>query len=283
MLDNPIIDVAIGLVFFYVVLSLVCSSIQEVIASLAGLRSTNLEKGIKNLVGNEYARAMYDHPLIKGLRKPGKLPSYIKPEIFTTALLEIVAKDKAGKSASELTAAELRDTISKIDAANPARDLLLSLVDAGETTVDGLKQRVSEWFDEGMDRVSGWYKRQVKYFLLAIAVVVTVAVNADSIHIAEMLWHDDALRTAIVAEAENAGKEGDITKIDGRKLLKTFPIGYPDGDFPAITFQMVVGWILTIAAISLGAPFWFDLLGKVSHLRASGTKEANRAKAKKTP
>ena len=80
MLDSPIIDVAIGLVFFYVTLSLVCSSIQEIIASLLGLRSRNLKKGIENLIGNEYAQAMYDHPLIKGMRKPKKLPSYIKPE-----------------------------------------------------------------------------------------------------------------------------------------------------------------------------------------------------------
>ena len=66
MLDSPMIDVAIGLVFFYVTLSLLCSSIQEIIASVLGLRSRNLRRGIRNLVGNEYAQALYDHPLIKG-------------------------------------------------------------------------------------------------------------------------------------------------------------------------------------------------------------------------
>ncbi len=253
--------------------------IQEVIASLFGLRSHNLEKGIKNLVGNEYARAMYDHPLIRGLRKPGKRPSYIKPEILTTALLEVVAKDKTGKSASELTAEELRHSIDEIDVANPARELLLSLVNRGEETVDGVKKRLAEWFDEGMDRVSGWYKRQVKYFLLGIASIVTVSVNADSIRIAEQLWKDDALRTIIVAEAEQAVRDGDSIQIDAQRQLDTFPIGY-SGGFPDISFQVIVGWTLTIAAISLGAPFWFDLLSKISHLRASGTKEANRAKEK---
>ena len=59
--------------------------------------------------------------------------------------------------------------------------------------------------------------------------------------------------------------------------LRGSPIGYP-GSFPGITFQMVVGWLLTIAAISLGAPYWFDLLSKISHLRASGTRQADRAK-----
>ncbi len=279
MLDTPIVDVAIGLIFFYVLLSLVCSSIQEIIASIFGLRSKNLEKGIKNLIGSEYARSIYKHPLIKGLRKPGKLPSYIQPEIFTAALLEVVARDKAGKSVSELTACQLRDTIKEMESANPARDLLLSLVKTDEDTVDGTKQRLSAWFDDGMDRVSGWYKRQVKYFLLAIAMVVTVAFNADSIHIAEQLWKNDALRTVIAAEAGKAGSNEDAILINAEKQIGTFPIGYPGG-FPKITFRMIVGWIMTVMAISLGAPFWFDLLSRISHLRATGANKATRAKGR---
>jgi len=35
----------------------------------------------------------------------------------------------------------------------------------------------------------------------------------------------------------------------------------------------LAGWALTILAISLGAPFWFDLLGRFSRLRASGKPE----------
>ena len=104
-----------------------CSSIQEIIAGLFGLRSHNLKRGIENLVGNEYAQALYHHPLIKGLRKPNRLPSYIRPEIFGAALIEVVARDHAGKHGFELTAEELRETIAKIDPRNPARGLLLSL------------------------------------------------------------------------------------------------------------------------------------------------------------
>src|SRR4051812_46730290 len=35
----------------------------------------------------------------------------------------------------------------------------------------------------------------------------------------------------------------------------------------------VLGWLLTIAAISLGAPFWFDTLSRLSRLRSSGKPE----------
>ena len=278
MLDSPMIDVAIGLVFFYVTLSLVCSSIQEIIASVLGLRSRNLRRGIRNLVGNEYAQALYDHPLIKGLRKPKRLPSYVNPEIFGAALIEVVARDQGGRHAFELTATELRETIAKIDPRNPARGLLLSLADRADAQVGQLGQRVADWYDAAMDRVAGWYKRQVKYSLLAVAAVVTVAVNADTIRIAEQLWRDDALRAAITAAAEQAVAEAELSRLDERAQLGTFPIGYPD-PFPGITARTIVGWLLTIAAISLGAPFWFDLLGKIVHLRASGRNRARHAKA----
>ena len=279
MLDSPIIDVAIGLVFFYVTLSLVCSSIQEIIASLLGLRSRNLKKGIENLIGNEYAQAMYEHPLIKGMRKPNKLPSYIKPELFSTVLIDMISRDKTDENAIDTAVNDVRGLIAKIDPNNPTRGLLISLVDKADPTIEDLRERLAEWFDAGMDRVAGWYKRQVKYFLIGVAAVVTVAVNADSIRIVEQLWQDDALRAAIAAAAEQAVANGDLSSVDERTQLRGFPIGYPD-PFPSITFQMIVGWLLTIAAISLGAPFWFDLLSKISHLRASGTREADRAKKK---
>ncbi len=185
MLDSPIVDVAMGLVFFYVTLSLVCSSIQEIIASLFGLRSRNLKKGIENLIGNEYAEAMYDHPLIKGLRKPKKLPSYIKPELFSTVLIDMISRDTTDENAIDTAAKDVRDLIAKIDANNPTRELLLSLVDNANPSVEELRERLADWFDAGMDRVAGWYKRQVKYFLIGVAAIVTVAVNADSIRMVE--------------------------------------------------------------------------------------------------
>lgn len=280
MLDSPIVDVAMGLVFFYVTLSLVCSSIQEIIASLLGLRSRNLKKGIRNLIGSEYAEAMYDHPLIKGMRKPKKLPSYIKPEIFSTALIDMISRDKTDENAIDTAAEDVRTLIAKIDANNPTRELLISLVDKANPTVEELRERLADWFDAGMDRVAGWYKRQVKYCLIGVAAVVTVAVNADSIRMVEQLWQDDALRAAIASAAEQAVTNGDLAAVDERTALRAFPIGYADS-FPGITLQTFFGWLLTIAAISLGAPFWFDLLSKISHLRASGTREADRAKNRK--
>ena len=88
MFDHPIIDVTLGLVFFYVVLSLVASAVQEWIASVCAMRSKNLRAGVENLIGNDYAKKVYEHPLIKNMPKRNRLPSYIAPETLSRVLLE---------------------------------------------------------------------------------------------------------------------------------------------------------------------------------------------------
>ena len=62
-------------------------------------------------------------------------------------MIEVVARDTGGKHAFELTAAELRETIAKIDPRNPARGLLLSLADRADAQVGQLGQRVADWYE----------------------------------------------------------------------------------------------------------------------------------------
>ncbi len=276
MFEHPIFDVTFGLVFIYLILSLVCSAVQELASSILGLRSKNLESGIKTLVGNDLAQKLYGHSLINGLSKDRKLPSYISAETFSTVLLEVVATERTEKSYTDLTADELREMIGKIPNDNPIQGVLSALVGSGQEEVDALKAKVAGWFDEGMGRISGWYKRTVKYWLLGIAGAVAVTTNANSLQIVAVLWENDALRTVIVAQAEAAAALQDVSEIDeAGEQLKDFPIGWTGEEEIGTVYwwaHSAAGWLLTMAAISLGAPFWFDLLGKVARLRASGDK-----------
>ncbi|WP_419661828.1 uncharacterized protein Dvar_22610 [Desulfosarcina variabilis str. Montpellier] len=43
----------------------------------------------------------------------------------------------------------------------------------------------------------------------------------------------------------------------------------------------VIGLLITILAISLGGPFWFDILSKVSKIRATGAIPEDTAKEDK--
>jgi hypothetical protein len=300
MFEHPVIDVALGLIFFYVTLSLVASAAQEWVASFFGLRSTNLEEGIKRLVGDKYAKAVYAHPLIKNLSRKDTLPSYIAPETLSTVVLEVLAKNEDGKSFVSLKADEVRDLIAKLpqgaggDVADKKDDddlaaVLTALVTDGEKAAVELQENLASWFDEGMTRISGWYKRKVKAIIFGISAVVVILTNASTIHVAEALWTNEALRTEIAAQATvAAGKEG-VTELEGNNLdsLKSFPIGWKEPSFSANIaafftgtewFKSMIGWLITIAAMSLGAPFWFDLLGKVANLKGTGGKASEKPK-----
>lgn len=282
MLDHPILDVALGLIFFYIILSLVASAVQEWIASLLALRSKNLRAGVRNLIGDEYATKVYEHPLIRNLSRENKLPSYIAPETLSAVLLEVIARESNDKSYVAQNANEARAMVGNLSDEEPLRAILTTLLDDSEDAASALKERLSGWFDEGMSRVAGWYKRQAKVIIFGIAAAITLLTDASSIHIAEELWRNDALRTQIVAQAQVAAEVGEIAVPEGANLgrLEDFPIGWtvrPDSWGGWI--MALLGWLITIAAISLGAPFWFDFLGRVANLRGSG----GQAQPRKTP
>ena len=279
MFDHPIIDVGLGLIFFYVVLSLVASAVQEWIASLCALRSKNLRSGVENLIGDDYAKKVYEHPLVRNLSKANKLPSYIAPETLSSVLLEVLAKESNGKSYVTHTANEAKVLVGNIPQDHPLKEILGALIDDGEDAATALKDRLAGWFDEGMSRVVGWYRRQAKVTIFVIAGAVTLATNASSIHMAEEFWRNDALRTQIAAQAQIAAQTGEVSGIEASNLesMKAFPIGWkasPSGTLGWL--KTLLGWMITTAAVSLGAPFWFDLLGKVANLRGSGSQPQTR-------
>jgi len=89
---EAILEVAIGMIFMWLVLSIATMSVQEWIASYLKWRSKDLETAIQRLLGDKtWAEQLYKHPLIAGLsKKVGTKPSYIPANKFALALLDIV-------------------------------------------------------------------------------------------------------------------------------------------------------------------------------------------------
>src|ERR1044071_9845225 len=71
MLNSPILEVAIGLILVYLVLGLLCTSINEYLAQLLSLRSENFADAIHGLFDgpdrNRIAEDILDHPLARSL------------------------------------------------------------------------------------------------------------------------------------------------------------------------------------------------------------------------
>src|SRR5216684_4308503 len=106
MLGSSIIDIAIGLIFVYLLLSLICSAANEVIERFSKKRAKDLEKGLNEMLREPaLVESLYKHPLIYSLfPKPykagaGNLPSYIPARNFALALMDIAAPpDEQGQS-----------------------------------------------------------------------------------------------------------------------------------------------------------------------------------------
>ncbi|WP_420636622.1 hypothetical protein [Candidatus Palauibacter sp.] len=282
MLDHPVVDVALTLVLLYSVLSLVASVVKEWVSTLLSLRAKNLRKGIGTLIGGDYAERLYGHPLVNTLAKGKKQPSYIGADTFASALVDLLAQDEDGNPvvAMEDEAAKLLDRLGD-DSALKAP--LRAMANVGAETVDDLRRQVAGWFDEGMNRVSGWYRRQTQLIIFAIGAFVAVSANASTVHVVQDVWRDDALRYAIAQEAVAVASgtvSADSVQV-ADAILQSFPLGW-EGEDPFglhdevqnwgmwTWFSHLLGWLFTAAAVSLGAPFWFDLLSQVAKLRGTG-------------
>ena len=75
---------------------------------------------------------------------------------------------------------------------------LQPLVDEAKEDLEKFRESVEDWFDDGMTRVSGWYKRRAQLVLLVLGVVVAATFNVDSIQLVESLQTDPSVREALV-------------------------------------------------------------------------------------
>jgi hypothetical protein len=78
---STILEVAIGMIFVYLLLSLLCSALGEFIEAKVNNRAKYLREGIKLLLndskggGVDLAQRLYDHGLVRPFYREGKLPS----------------------------------------------------------------------------------------------------------------------------------------------------------------------------------------------------------------
>jgi hypothetical protein len=91
MFGSEILDVAIGMVFIYLLLSLICSAVNEIIEAWMKKRATDLEKGIRELLRDEQGGGtvtqLYQHPLVSGLFRGEYNPAQLRHEALTGKVL----------------------------------------------------------------------------------------------------------------------------------------------------------------------------------------------------
>ena len=341
------LDVAIGLAFLFFLFSLVISRINEFVATALNLRHKGLENALRAMLDDHRPAAgeaagspvvsadkVLNHALVKPIQQAiqgtflssalGKLGlgrtklSYLPSRTFSAAVFDLLAPaDRpadpahpgatAGKGAATDPMARAKAAVEGMSEHNPARQPLLRMMTDAEGDRDKFRGSLEHWYDDTMDRVSGWYKRYVQRIILVITIMLVACLNVDSINIAQVLWRLPTERAAVAAAAAKQAGSGSSASQNADEVVRSIsalklPLGWTPPHItrvsPAGARTVVVstdpqhlplgagswlikllGLLITVLALSLGAPFWFDALTKLGSLRQAGPKPARSVRS----
>jgi hypothetical protein len=195
----------------------------------------------------------------------------------------------------------VRVAVRTLPVSHPARRTLLRMLTDSNQDRDKFRAKLEHWYDDAMDRLSGWYKRRVQRWLLGYGAALAVLFNVDTVNIAQTLWRSPVEQSAAALAAGTAAGQSldkldtSISALNGLALPVGWTpahtgsprAGHPGSNisvdprhWPATFGQFVVkliGLVLTAVALGFGAPFWFDVLGKIARLRNTGDKPPRTA------
>lgn len=421
MLNTPIIEVVVGLIFVFSLMAILVTQINSIISAALNLRAKQLKKGLQELVTDKQTQArLLAHPIISMV--PVALPpqvqltddiaeeivsseatkvTYIPPSTFIEAMIGILITESDRSLYRGLNAAvnalptsdeksELRELLQSLRADfsedalrqiraviervtdEPARERLLeSMLEIEETvarlrfrgtelipllngirkideprfksalesilvtarSMEEAQEKLEAWFNDGMSRASSLFQKRLQIYSIIVAIVLTVLLNIDTIHLGRVLWENPELRASVAAAAREFDQESVTVEPSGTDLGApvdegengndedtTFedlaeevgaardtvqvllelqlPIGWQytrvtadmietsenlglsdprsnprnlwnliPGNNPgwfSLLLQKILGITVTIIAASQGAPFWFDLLNRIT-------------------
>jgi len=387
MFGSSILEVVIGLVFIYLLYSLLATTVKEGLATLLGLRAKMLKKAISRMLddgfntpfsivtifsnffnwvrkvcvdlflfivplkrkGKEHNKLVdlfYDQPGIKYLGENlfYKKPSYISPQSFSKAVIDTLKKQGADTASDTSEYALIKAGIDRISEANETKKFIESLLADAGNDIAKFKSSLESWFNETMDRTTGWYKRQTQIIIFVIGLILTVIFNVDTLHIVKKLSKDKDARQSLVDLATSYSNNPKDTskgsaRLDSARAVFHYADSLIKGDIEDANALIAIGWnipsrfdhrdmrkagleyknelancesclkglqskdtlhpyvsltpwhkvryvlcmatsrprkllgfLITAIAISLGAPFWFELLNKLVQLRGAGKK-----------
>lgn len=240
ILNNSIVGTILAMMLIYALLSILVSILLELWNQFKKTRSKNLKNAIKTMIdgqeGSSYAKAFYNNYMVEGQTKDAKDKpiDHISDDLFTEAFIDLLTKsshtsteDKTDKDASQKTTRLdlIKKGIEKITDNQPLKELLLSFCFKANGDYKEFEKYMKDWYNEFMERVSGWYKKAQRYKLFIAGLLVSVALNVDSIFLFNVISKNDTLRNELEKVAENVAtgysQLDSISKRDPDQLLKT--------------------------------------------------------------
>jgi hypothetical protein len=285
------LNVVIGIIFILLLLSLLATTIMEIISSLLHMRGKILEKSLRNMLGADNDRifqafkenTLYEQLSGKYLGK-NTPPSYMDAETFKSIFMNIMGGfDNLEHNIQHIPSEKLKN-------------ILCQFLDDAKYNMEDFTKRLEKWYDDVMGRATGWYKRNLKQVLIFVGIGIAVIFNADTIEIYNKLSKDPETALEIANMAQQYTEQNQTVVMDAaakkefeeltkdvnmlvsgeiKKLRNPLGLGWSNVDLEMgywAWMQKILGWLVTALAISLGAPFWFDMLSMLVNVRNAGKK-----------
>src|SRR5215212_11849902 len=200
MFGSTVLDVAIGLVFVYLLLAILCTSANEILSAITKSRGNLLREGISQLLGNQPTTSakdkpdalldqFYRHSLVRGMFRGNRHPAYLPSRTFATVLIDSVLAN----GGDGVTTRDVEGAFRSLPPGD-VRQALLAVLKHIDDDVENAHLAIQGWFEDAMDRVTGWYKRKTQIWTILVALVITLTSNADTVNITRRLWQDPVLR-----------------------------------------------------------------------------------------
>jgi hypothetical protein len=263
MFNSETLEVAIGMAFLFLSVSLICTAVKEWLEGIFKWRAMDLERALRTLLADAdgvTTRQVLQHPLLDSLfagsydpaqlrsswLTPGKgslhmrlsqrrnLPSYIPAGQFAVALLDCVARGPATAEAhatlhpGPLSVEALRESALALASPQLQRAVLAALDHSGGDLATA-RLNIERWFNGTMDRASGWYKRRTQALLFLLGFAIAAGMNIDALHVMQRLTADKAFRDVVVKEAAAAPAPATQTERMGNAKAALEKVGMPIG------------------------------------------------------
>jgi hypothetical protein len=234
MFNSTALEAVIGLIFIYLLYSLLATVLSEMIAAFLGLRARTLKQAISRMLNddriisrtrrflnsinlmrtddNKVVKSFYENPEIKYLGGTGmfRLPSSIKAESFSKALMvELsgngeVTREKLNavlKVGAQSQTAERSGGGQDVAIGRETTGYILTLWEEAEADLTKFRLLLEDWFNRTMEQTTEWYKRKIQLVLLVLGFGMAWLFYADTFVMVDKLSNDRQAREQMVSLA----------------------------------------------------------------------------------
>ena len=287
---QEILDYGLPLVFVYFVLSLISSTLSQILMDTFEVRGKTLERFLI-LIAGENADDLLNLPQIRALQpikfkswlsifgaqtEPKKLENIPIP-VLVDAFFSLIG---LGSSKKKQGVREIKTAIRKMPESG-GKQALLNWLEQGISNLEDLRSNTQVYFSGLLEQAIATANARSRSFVILFAVFMVVLFNVDSIQMVRDLVYgpreEAAARALAAAQAEAIVQQEDanvavlvaqLEMLDDLDFIKlgwfslTLPRTNSVLDWAGFIVLKIVGLAITAVFASQGSTFWFDLLAK---------------------